>query len=213
MLKSDPDFDPAGRPRMKFRLTYEGRLLGCTQSNTRAQHKHEIRKVFHRQLRELWVKNKTLSERWPLNIEPPDKPLSPYVDDLGSMFAMFGYRFFPLVQERLELHCDLHVLFLRPDMPGSVIRSGDIDNRMATIFDALRIPSDASQLGRHTVPAEDEDPFVCLLQDDKLISSVSIETDLLLQPTGPQFDANDSRLVITVTLRPYRATMDNLDFA
>src|SRR3990170_447020 len=53
-LKVDPNFE-RGEPPMEFRLTYEGQLLGASRSNTRAEHKHEIRKVFHRQLRQLWT--------------------------------------------------------------------------------------------------------------------------------------------------------------
>ena len=39
---------------MQFHLTYEGLLLGSSRDNTRPDHKHEIRRVFHRQLRRLW---------------------------------------------------------------------------------------------------------------------------------------------------------------
>jgi hypothetical protein len=35
---------------MEFRLTYEGLLLGASRNNTRASHKHEIRRVLHHQL-------------------------------------------------------------------------------------------------------------------------------------------------------------------
>ena len=39
---------------MEFRLTYEGRLLAASNNNKRPKHKHEIRKVLHRQLQRLW---------------------------------------------------------------------------------------------------------------------------------------------------------------
>jgi 1,2-phenylacetyl-CoA epoxidase catalytic subunit len=39
---------------MIFRLTYEGILLGASRQDTRARHKHEIRRKFHPQLRQLW---------------------------------------------------------------------------------------------------------------------------------------------------------------
>ena len=50
VLKHDPDCETDDA--MEFRLTYEGTLLGASKNNTRAKHKHEIRKIFHKQLRE-----------------------------------------------------------------------------------------------------------------------------------------------------------------
>jgi len=112
----------------------------------------------------------------------------------------------------MSLLCSVHILFLRPDVPGGVIRSGDIDNRMKTIFDALRMPSGKDELGGYDTPSKGEDPFFCLLEDDSLISQASIETDTLLQPTGPDWEANDARLVLTVRLSPYRVTWGNIGF-
>jgi hypothetical protein len=73
-------------------------------------------------------------------------------DFLAGQFARNGYNFVPLVTERLLLLCRLDVLFLRPDPPGSLIKSGDIDNRLKTLFDALRMPENASELGRCEPP-------------------------------------------------------------
>jgi len=109
------------------------------------------------------------------------------------------------------LLCAIHILFLRLDEPGAVLSSGDLDNRLKTIFDALRLPRDKVEAGGYD-PDEDEDPFFCLLEDDSLINHASVEADTLLQPTGEVLDRNDSRLVITVKLTPYRVTMDNLAF-
>jgi hypothetical protein len=39
---------------MEFRLTYEGKLMGASRNNMRASHKHELRRVFHKQLLRLW---------------------------------------------------------------------------------------------------------------------------------------------------------------
>jgi hypothetical protein len=83
-----------------------------------------------------------------------------------------------------------------------LIRSGDLDARMKTLFDALRIPKDLAETGGQG-PQDDEDPFYCLLEDDKLIADVSITTDkLLLLPKKRVPDANDVFLVITVKIKP-----------
>lgn len=130
-------------------------------------------------------------------------------DALPERFQCGGYRFVPLVTEDLALICAIEILFLRPDPPGSLIQSGDIDNRLKTLFDALRMPGpDAAELGGNN-PREDESPFYCLLQDDRLISRVSVETDVLLQPTSPENadNPNDARLLITVKLKPVNPTV------
>jgi hypothetical protein len=97
-------------------------------------------------------------------------------------------------------------------MPGSVLQSGDIDNRLKTLFDAFRLPHSVDELGGNLEPQADEDPFFCLLEDDKLITHVAVETDVLFQPTGDRFDPNDSRLVISVKIRPYDSNPSNSAF-
>ncbi len=39
---------------MQFHLTYEGVLMGSGRDDPRPVHKHELRRVFHRQLKALW---------------------------------------------------------------------------------------------------------------------------------------------------------------
>ena len=101
---------------------------------------------------------------------------------------------------------------MRPDYPGGVIESGDIDNRLKTLFDALRIPGpDTNELAGST-PQEGENPLYCLLEDDKLITHVAVDTDTLLKPTGSDWNANDARIVITVTIQPVEFRWSNIVF-
>jgi hypothetical protein len=197
---------------MQFRLTYEGLLLAGTSSNPRAQHKHEIRRIFHPQLRRLWEISPHLSgmRHPPLNLVELNRGKDESrVDGLAEKWARCGYHFVPLVTEDLSVsECALDILFLRPDAPGSLISSGDIDNRLKVLFDALRMPSDAGELGGFDTPGKDENPFFCLLQDDKLITKVSVETDVLLQPVNAIPNANDCRLIITVRVQPAIARLD-----
>jgi hypothetical protein len=77
-----------------------------------------------------------------------------------------NYQFVPLVREQLSLLCSLDILFLRPDVPGKAIQSsGDIDNRLKTLFDALRMPQNDTELGPYASPGEGEEPFYCLLEE------------------------------------------------
>jgi hypothetical protein len=205
-------FDDAGLdPKehlMQFRLTYEGELL----SNGHSQHKHEIRKKFHPQLRRLWDITPSLKAmRHPVLdlVEVNREPDISRIDYLASEFSRNGYQFVPLVTRDLEVSsCSIDILFLRPDAPGNVIAKSDIDNRLKTLFDALRMAEGKAELGGYDLPSADEIPFFCLLEDDALVTKVSVETDFLLQPTGAEFSKNDARLVITVTINPLITRLD-----
>ncbi len=217
-IKRDPDFGKDDGV-MEFRLTYEGVLLGASRSNSRASHKHDIRRVFHKQLERLFWLHPAFYNIRPNELSQP--AMTRHFETLHNQqryekrlaeFERCGYRFFPLATREWSLLCSIQILFLRPDVPGGAIRSGDIDNRMKTIFDALRIPSGKSELGGYNTPQNGENPFFCLLEDDSLISHASIETDTLLQPTGNDSDNNDARLVVTVRLSPYQRILGNMGF-
>jgi hypothetical protein len=119
---------------------------------------------------------------------------------LAEKWARGGRGFVPLVTEEMCLKCSLDILFLRPDVSGKLFQGGDIDNRLKTLFDALRLPQHAEGMG--AVPVDvDEDPMYCLLEDDSLITEVRIVTDqLLLLPRETEAHPNDVFLVIDVKL-------------
>ena len=95
----------------------------------------------------------------------------------------------------------IDILFLRRDQHPLILRGGDIDNRLKTLFDAFRVPDKKGKL--KCDPAEGEDPFFVLLQDDKLISEVRIDTDnILLLPDNAKPNSKDVFLVINVRLVP-----------
>jgi hypothetical protein len=224
-------------PIMRFRLTYEGELKASQkdaldqQIDRIAEHKQSIRKVFHRQLKHLWATNKFLRER---REDPKIKtvdhrpvgdgaaywgsgddekiPLNEYIADL---YRENGYRFVPLVREEVSLLCSLSILFLRRDIPGSVFSAGDLDNRIKTLIDCLRKPRSANELRGNETPSEGEDPFYCLLEDDKNVTALVVETDTLLDPPSgnSEADRRQVKIVITVELKPYDVTLFNLSFA
>jgi hypothetical protein len=69
---------------------------------------------------------------------------------------------------------------------------------------APNLPVDALLLSVGCLP----DPFFCLLEDDRLITKVSVETDSLLEAI--KGDPNDVRVTITVRIRPYQMHVGNM---
>ena len=212
---------------MEFRLTYQGLLLATQkdplsgQADARAEHKRDIRRKFHLQLKRLWDINPYLKHGYPVEFDCTSssnpKTAKSYhttiAEWLAPKYHRNGYNFVPLVRSNLALLCHLNILFLRPDTPGNVLASGDIDNRLKTLFDALRLPQGNNELTLYAKPSADEEPFFCLLEDGSLISKVSVETDVMLEPNDGRIEKNDASLVIGVTIRPYIISPANESFA
>jgi hypothetical protein len=120
---------------------------------------------------------------------------------MANNYSRCGYRFVPLICKAEGLACALDILFLRRDNPGDLIISGgDIDNRIKTLFDALRMPQECQELTGFS-PEEGENPFFCLLEDDALITHVSINTDRLLTPLRGENSLSEVHLVIHVKIK------------
>jgi hypothetical protein len=226
------DLERASEAFMRFRLTYNGPLKsgaanpGPMQTDKRAEHKHDIRREFHRQLKHLWTTgwlNRTdmcivgyeslLPERAP-QIIPQDqwKVRRPLADFLGDIYAHSGYRFVPLVRSQIKLGCSLRILFLRRDFPAPVLTAGDIDNRVKTLVDALRMPT--LNEGVPVTPDSDENPFFVLLDDDRQVTHLEIEADAALAASEKDpADVSFARIVISVDIRPLDFTMYNLSFS
>ena len=67
-------------------------------------------------------------------------------DWLAEKFPLGSFYFVPLVTGAERVSCGIHVLMLRPESGAMLVNSGDIDNRLKTLFDALRKPHDISEL-------------------------------------------------------------------
>lgn len=160
---------------MEFTLYYRGDL----KSNRGPEDKHRLRCHFHAQLKELW-RQKPLCEYRDLLALPGATPPE---ENLSVIRPINGFNFAPLVSERIHFIAELDILLLRPEPPGAIItRGGDIDNRIKTLLDALKVPSEPNALPKGAAPTADENPFFCLLEDDNLITKVSVDTERLLEP-------------------------------
>jgi hypothetical protein len=209
--------------KMEFRLIYRGSLRSA-QSKRCVDEKHRIRKHFHRQLTELWNKEPILKRQitgrfvpapnrlsggvvgYVIGVQPPDYILvdssnpdaRPFTEIIADDHARCGFRFVPLVRRKNGFTCALDVLFLRRGHAGELIVSGDLDNRVKTLFDSLKMPRYCSEV--RSTPEESENPFFCLLEDDSLVTSLRVTTDRLLTPFENDESDDDVELVIHVTV-------------
>jgi hypothetical protein len=82
----------------------------------------------------------------------------------------------------------------------------------------LRKAKGPDELGARTnqgllKPRAEENPFYVLLEDDSLITHLSVTSDTLLEPV-PDVPTDEAvRLVIDVTVRPHTPFLENLGYA
>ena len=216
---------------MDFRLVYNG-LLRSGQGGGKSADERAIRKAVHQQLVQLWETNPDLKMRsGPHSIlnAPPAQTFGGTVtitsaastlreslcETLGNQFKRCDYRCVPLVSNHLQLTCSLDILLLWRDRIVPIGPSGDIDNRLKTLFDALQIPQSCTDVD---LPAQKDEYLFCLLENDNLITDVRVTTDRLLTPFDPtpgpgaSHPENHVHLVINVKVRPATVIYGNLSF-
>ncbi len=176
---------------MRLVLHYRGPL----KSNGSPSHKHELRQHFHTQLKKLWS-------------QEPLKEMSDVLMQGGGTLGfsllrpMNSFTFVPLIAAGLNVVAELSISLLRPEPPGGLItQGGDIDNRLKTLFDALTMPPHANALPSGAAPQSDQTPFFCLLEDDNLVTAVSVRTEQLLELTKDPSEVDASIHVLTRVTR------------
>jgi hypothetical protein len=165
---------------MEFTLYYRGPL----KANGGPRAKHALRLHFSQQLHHLWDQK----------LDRPDLFIRSLPDISKDSFSwMVGpLRVAALVTPGQVAEID--ITMLRPEPPGSIVsRGGDIDNRVKTLLDGLRAPSTVDELPADL--AKREDVVLCLLEDDKLITRLSVQTYQLLEP------ADSSVVVLLLNVR------------
>ena len=188
---------------MEFTLHYRGPLKAAGSGRRRVNHKHELRAHFHNQLKQLWDQPPLNELKIQLNVQPGVSE-----DNSFAIRERGLFRFVPLVDSRSYLVAELQITMLRPGPPGSIVtQTGDIDNRLKTLLDALRMPEALTDLPSGFAPTSDEDPFYCLLEDDRLITNIDIQTAQLLEPA---LDESEVVLLIRVVTKATQPTINNL---
>ena len=211
---------------MKFTLTYDGDLHS-TGNKSQPAYVSRLRNEFHDQLADLWDSHVVLRQlartarvhhkgaqdialaggvpKLP-DYRGPIPPLRPGYIDLCAAIEVNGVGgFIPLVRDSLNLACELDIQFLRHEDPGSLVfQGGDLDGRIKTLFDALRMPSEIEAKNGETPTAN---PLYCVLQSDTLISDFSVKTGRLLGERAKK--PHTVRLWIDVTIKVLRVTEHN----
>ena len=184
---------------MEFCLHYYGKL----KSRDNASGKHLIRQALHDQIKSLCEAD-PFAQAFKNDIEGTRK------QEEKHMYVEHGAkRYWFLISEYLKTVVDLNITILVPHKVGRIVQNGgDIDNRIKTLFDALHVPSVLSE-----IPSSDSFNYTsggmyCLLQDDKLINRISIQS---YQDHAPD-DIESVKCLIEVETKITAALWGNLAF-
>lgn len=200
--------------QMKFTLVFDSPLPPGKYASK--DDKHHLRVLAHRQLKHLWDL-KPLPYYTRLWTEegkhghPFTDPPDPTQFDMGAVpqvrESWGGIDFIPLVCQSLALVAELDIKVLVPGSdPGDLIKDGDIDNRIKTLLDGLRMPRNKQELPSSWAPDATETPFFALLQDDTLVTRISVALETRLSPPP---DGNILALV-AVHVRARMGTIHNM---
>ena len=179
---------------MEFTLYYEGPL----KSRGSKEAKHRLRKHFHPQLNTLWD-------------QEPLRQFESFRRALGDPMTrhFHGFAFTSIINNTFHYVAELDIILLRSEPIGNIVNTtGDIDNRLKTLLDALRMPDGIDELPRNLNYKDEEKPCCCLLQDDSLISVLRISTKQLLVPG---YDPKNVILIIDVVAKKIATMMGGME--
>ena len=213
------------RDVMRFRLVYQGEL-SASANKSKTPEVSRIRTKLSPQLEFLWQTHNALQVLANTAfVENPEKPnTNVIIDGVTRSPREIAQRFprnmislcaplqvgaansyTPLIRKSLNLNCELSVLFLRQEDPGMLVtQGGDLDGRIKTLLDALRMPSKDEQ---QIAPPPNAHEY-CLMEQDALVSALNVETDRLLFPATGK--ANEVCLVIEVSVVVLRVVPYNV---
>jgi hypothetical protein len=190
---------------VRFTLFYRGPL----KSNRGASDKQLIREALHPQIKELWEHDPLAGMKAKL-LDPSRNPETP-PGGSNLLFKRGGHTFGCIVSRRVFATADIRITLLRPEEPGKIlVQSGDLDNRVKTLLDALTVPQQDNQIPPGWEPTEDQKPLFCLLEDDGLVSRLSVKTERWLDARAAS--SSEVVLLIRVKTSTTRKTFENIDF-
>jgi len=121
----------------------------------------------------------------------------------------FGTQYVPLLSRHNHRVCELTVQLWRRADPGELLDpGGDIDNRVKTLFDGLRIPHGENEIDPSTAPPSGR--CFCLLEDDALITKLTMSTHKMYRPISPGEDTTYAELSLYVTIKATFPSINNI---
>jgi hypothetical protein len=190
---------PEGGEIMEFRLVLRGHLPPDKRGTVPV--KHRIRQELHPQLRTLWQQHPALRGAFDPKMNLRQKGIS-RIEELAKDNDKFGFRFVPLVKKK-DFACELDILLLRRQEPFRAFDPvGDLDGRVKTLIDGLRMPQEHQEVGDYK-PMPDENPFFCLMDDDSAIFNFQVKVDRLLVPPEPQEPERDIVAIVGVRVTTF----------
>lgn len=182
---------------MQFRLVLRGHLPPDKRGTVSV--KHRIRRELHPQLRTLWQQHPSLRGAF---LPQKHKGDISRVEELARHYSHSGFRFVPLVKKE-HFACALDILLLRRQEPYRAFDPvGDLDGRVKTLIDGLRMPQVGQEVGENS-PGADEDPFFCLMDDDSAIFDFQVTVDRLLVPAEPDEPERDIVAIVGVQVTTF----------
>ena len=177
---------------MHITLTYRGPIPGNARKK---QDVWRLREAFHHQLAKI------------RNTEQFN-----YVDSYlatathqrrGDLRRRIGGKFFnPFITDLFKTRCSLYIRVFRGMRQfNPVLGNVDLDNRVKTIIDGLRAPSQQGEM----IEIERETTYV-LIDDDSIVDGITIKSDHLL-------DEDDEEVVlaiVTANIHLSHATWENI---
>lgn len=189
---------------MQFTLVWQGKLRS-SGNKSKAVDVDRIRRELSPQFAELWNTHRSLLLAREMAYRPiPGRGAARLVtgdgdqntprvlyeqrpdemEDLCKWLPVGNSRFKPLVRESMHLNCDIYFTFLRQGDPGMLVnQGGDLDGRLKTLLDALKMPSKDEM---RAAGAEDPEDLYCLAESDALVVNLEFKTDRLLLPPSSQ---------------------------
>lgn len=189
---------------MKFKLLYFGELK--TNPKKRAQHITDIRMQFHPQLKKLVEHSPWNNLQKHMVPNPSKSPV--FTKHIGNM------DFNPIITPNLKLICELEIHLLHPEIVG--VARADIDNRIKTLMDALRCPQNEHEIGENQ--PKNMGPIYTLLEDDYLVTRISVNTshllaqDVINEITNSDGEGDKIFMMIDVKVKVREGTLENLPF-
>jgi hypothetical protein len=201
-----------GEESVDFTLKYAG-LVMTGPSTVAKLSRTNLREAFHKQLAILWRVHPYLKDLDPGTF-PRQRQRTQRLDEVapkvhyGLWYRCLegGYDYVPIVHYGHRAHCHLAIRVHSLRAPGGIIHSGaDLDNRLGVVIDALKMPDPTGPYDESNSTGEEPMMF-CLLENDDLVTKISIESFRLLSDDPEAAKPEYIDLDIDVHIVPAAAT-------